>query len=51
VRQVRNGVELPPIVADDHYDFNYQNEMLFNQPVVIMPVSGHEFTKYDFFRK
>ena len=24
VRHVRNGVELPDIIRDDHYDFNFQ---------------------------
>ena len=24
VRHVRNGVQLPDIIRDDHYDFNFQ---------------------------
>jgi len=37
IRHIRNGVEMPPIVRDDYYDFNYQDEVLLNQPVQILP--------------
>jgi hypothetical protein len=27
LRHIRNGIELPPLLKDDHYDFNYQSPM------------------------
>ena len=37
VRHIRSGVELKPIMSDDHYDFNYQSTIMFPRPVIIMP--------------
>jgi len=38
VRQVRNGVELPPILWDRYYDFSYQKPMIrFDSPIEIRP--------------
>jgi hypothetical protein len=38
VRQIRNGIEMKPLMQDNHYDFNYQSTGLFAQPVRILPV-------------
>uniref|UniRef100_A0A914XB98 DOMON domain-containing protein n=1 Tax=Plectus sambesii TaxID=2011161 RepID=A0A914XB98_9BILA len=37
VRQVRNGVELPNILLDNHYDFNYQSPIILDQHPTIQP--------------
>lgn len=41
LRQIRNGVELPPLFQDDNYDFNYQEPRMKPKSVKIMP--GDEF--------
>lgn len=38
VRHVRNGIELPPLMQDERYDFNYQNVLHFREPKTVMPV-------------
>ena len=39
VRHIRNGIELPPILVDDSYDFNFQETRLLPQEVVVKVVS------------
>ena len=39
LRHVRDGVELPPVVKDMTYDFNYQTAIMLDEEVTIMPVS------------
>ena len=38
VRHFRGGHELPPIVADEHYDFNFQETRMIPEEVVVLPV-------------
>ena len=40
LRHIRNGTELPPIMADKSYDFNYQTTILLDQEVTVLPVRG-----------
>ncbi|CAH3115490.1 unnamed protein product [Porites lobata] len=37
LRHVRDGVELPEIIRDDHYDFNFQEYQVLNKEVHIAP--------------
>jgi len=37
LRHFRDGVELPWIDYDDHYDFNYQQNKHLGEPVKILP--------------
>lgn len=37
LRHIRDGVELPPIAKDDHYDFNYQQSRIVSPPRKIYP--------------
>ena len=39
MRHIRKGVELKPVMADDHYDFNYQSLEKLDKYVTILPVS------------
>lgn len=39
MRQIRNGVELPPPIEDQNYDFNYQTPIIrFSNPAQMLPV-------------
>jgi hypothetical protein len=38
LRVIRDGIELVPVMKDDHYDFSYQNPILLSNPLVIQPV-------------
>ena len=38
VRHYRNGVELPLIDEDTHYDFNYQEARTLPEEVTVLPV-------------
>ena len=38
VRHVRNGKELPPILKDDSYDFNFQDYAMLSKQVEIKQV-------------
>ncbi|XP_018333725.1 MOXD1 homolog 1 [Agrilus planipennis] len=40
LRHIRGGKELPPIVQDDHYDFNYQQSRALSHEVTILPGDG-----------
>ncbi|KDR24478.1 MOXD1-like protein 2 [Zootermopsis nevadensis] len=37
LRQIREGVELPPITADNNYDFSYQEYRRLQNPVTVYP--------------
>ncbi|XP_077980386.1 DBH-like monooxygenase protein 1 [Glandiceps talaboti] len=37
VRHIRDGVELPNILVDNHYDFNYQEMRTLREEVIIQP--------------
>ena len=37
---VRNGVEIKPIVSDEHYDFNLQSMQTY-EPTTILPVNSN----------
>jgi hypothetical protein len=37
VQQFRNGVELPPPADEPYYDFNYQDYIIFNPEMQILP--------------
>ncbi|KAK4316862.1 hypothetical protein Pmani_012019 [Petrolisthes manimaculis] len=37
LRQVREGVELPPILQDNNYDFNFQQSRVLKKEVTILP--------------
>ncbi|KAK8380027.1 hypothetical protein O3P69_016584 [Scylla paramamosain] len=37
LRHGRNGQELPPIMKDMHYDFDYQNTRILKEEVTILP--------------
>jgi len=37
VHHFRHGTQLPPIVADEYYDFNYQDYKELQKPVTILP--------------
>ncbi|KAA0192044.1 hypothetical protein HAZT_HAZT001912 [Hyalella azteca] len=37
LRHIRDGKELPPILADHHYDFNYQQKRQLAKEVTILP--------------
>lgn len=37
LRQFRDGVELEPVLEDNHYDFNYQAFRYASRPIVFMP--------------
>ena len=37
MRHLRNGVEMPTILADEHYDFNFQVSRRPSQETVILP--------------
>lgn len=38
IRHIRNGTELEPVLADEHYDFNYQSpQIVFDNPRQIKP--------------
>ncbi|KAL9974729.1 hypothetical protein ACROYT_G011808 [Oculina patagonica] len=36
-RHVRKGVELPEIIRDDHYDFNFQEYQIPSKEITVMP--------------
>ncbi|XP_078364957.1 DBH-like monooxygenase protein 1 [Oculina patagonica] len=36
-RHVRKGVELPEIIRDDHYDFNFQEFQIPSKEITVMP--------------
>jgi len=36
-RHIRNGTELPPIDINLNYDFNYQQTITFEEPIIILP--------------
>ena len=38
VRHIRDGVELPPIMTDDSYDFNFQETRLLPKEIVVKRV-------------
>ncbi len=38
LRHVRNGIELAPILKDEHYDFNYQSPIAIEHPIIIQAV-------------
>jgi hypothetical protein len=40
LRQIRNGVELPPIAADNNYDPGYQEYRRLQKPVQVHRVSN-----------
>ncbi len=40
---VRNGTELPPIVEENSYDFNYQEILHLPREVEILPVRFHGY--------
>ena len=37
MRHLRNGVEMPTFLADEHYDFNFQVSQRLSQETVILP--------------
>ncbi|CAG7696652.1 unnamed protein product, partial [Allacma fusca] len=37
LRHIRNGIELPPLARDNHYDFNYQQYKRLPHEVEILP--------------
>ncbi|XP_064118161.1 DBH-like monooxygenase protein 1 isoform X2 [Macrobrachium nipponense] len=37
VRHIRNGVELPTVFKDMNYDFNYQQQRVLKEEMVVMP--------------
>uniref|UniRef100_A0A2P2IGG7 DBH-like monooxygenase protein 1 n=2 Tax=Hirondellea gigas TaxID=1518452 RepID=A0A2P2IGG7_9CRUS len=37
LQHIRDGKELPPILEDEHYDFNYQQERFMKQERLILP--------------
>ena len=39
LRQIRDGVEQPPITSDNNYDFSYQEYRRLKNPVKVYPVS------------
>lgn len=39
LRQIRDGVEQPPITSDNNYDFSYQEYRRLQNPVKVYPVS------------
>jgi len=41
LRHIRNNVELPPLIQNDQYDFNYQQWITFPNDVKLLP--GDEF--------
>jgi hypothetical protein len=41
LRQIRNGVELPPVEYNQHYDFNFQQTVAHFDPILVLP--GDEF--------
>jgi len=40
LRQIRDGVEQPPITSDNNYDFSYQEYRRLQNPVKVYPVSA-----------
>lgn len=38
IRHFRNGVELPPLIEDENYDFNFQETRHLLTPRIITPV-------------
>jgi hypothetical protein len=38
IRHLRNGVEQPPLAMDNHYDFNYQSLLVFDEPRTVEAV-------------
>jgi hypothetical protein len=45
LRHYRNGTELAPIAADDHYHFNYQKNRPLRQERKILPGDSMTFGK------
>lgn len=37
LRHIRNNVELPPLIQNDQYDFNYQQWITFPNDVTLLP--------------
>lgn len=37
LRHIRNGVELPALAEDNHYDFNYQQSKMLKHEVKLLP--------------
>lgn len=37
LRHVRNGIELPRIIEDDNYDYNYQQVRQLENETVVLP--------------
>ena len=41
LRHIRDGVELEPLDVNEHYDFNYQQMHMFDEPRTLLP--GDQF--------
>lgn len=37
IRHYRKDIELPPLAMDEHYDFNYQQQMALNKEITFLP--------------
>merc|ERR1711962_1482719 len=62
LRHIRDGIELPVILADNHYDFNFQASRVPKSDTIVYPgdhlilecdyeIYGHSFEKLAYFMK